>query len=436
MKWWIYNGLFAVGYTLLLPKFAVRMWRRGGYRRGFLQRFGVYGGLVERLAARRRIWIHAVSVGEIQVAFGFMAAMRKAIPGVAFVITTTTSTAHQLAEKQVAGDDVLLYFPADFPWIIRRVLAQVKPLALILTESELWPNLIRMLGGRGVPVFMINGRISETSFRGYRWVRSFFADVLKGFTLLLVQGAGDRDRLVALGAPAERVQVMGSAKYDLGEFSAWQTEKVARVLETVGIEPKHDTILVGGSTWPGEEDVLVSIYRRLKPKYKALRLVLVPRHAERRAEVEEQIKRQHVSYVRRSVLHDTDLPGRHPADMLLVDTTGELRDFYACADIVFVGKSLTEHGGQNLIEPAALGRAVVVGPNMENFAMVMPDFLATRACWQVADATELERAIEQLLADRELREAYGERAHQLVEQHRGVIERSVGLIRERLPGVG
>jgi 3-deoxy-D-manno-octulosonic-acid transferase len=239
--------------------------------------------------------------------------------------------------------------------------------------------------------------------------------------VLLAQSDDDRERLLGLGADPDRVRVMGSAKYDVVEIDPASTAQAEATLRLAGIG-ETDLVLLGGSTWPGEEAILARVYRKLKVSFPTLRLVLVPRHAERRAEVEAVLKAEGVSWLRRSELAAAD--GR-AADVLLVDTTGELKHLYGCADVVFVGKSLTCTGGQNILEPALHGRPVVVGPHLENFPDVERDFREAAALVQVPDEQELAAEVELLLGDKEAREELGKRARDLVLSRRGVIDASV-----------
>jgi 3-deoxy-D-manno-octulosonic-acid transferase len=405
----------------MFPYFLFRMCRRGGYLRGFLQRFGIYPReIVQRLAKERRTWIHAVSVGEIQVAMRFADEMRRAGLGNSFVITTNTSTAHALAEKKLSADDILLYFPLDFPFIVKRVLDLINPRALMLTECELWPNLIRHTNARHIPVILINGRISESSRKGYRLLRPFFSRALGHVDLLLVQTRFEEEGLRELGADASRIKVLGTAKYDVVQDDPATGDRARKVLADLGISA-NDPILLGASTWSGEERALLDIFKHLRPAFPGLRLILVPRHAERRNEVEAEIRNAGVSFAKRS---DTNKPAVAP-ETLLVDTTGELMGFYACATVVFVGKSLTNHGGQNIIEPALLSKPIIVGPNMENFAAVVEDFLSAKAVIQIGNAAELETTIEALLRDKSMREEYGRRASSLIKANQGVVQKSV-----------
>lgn len=428
MLWFLYNVLFAVGFTLMLPRFLVRMWKRGGYRKHFLQRLAVYEPEVrKRLDERRRVWVHAVSVGEVYVALKFIDEMRTVRPDMAFVLTTTTSTGYRVAENRLNAKDVLLYFPADFPFVSRRVLDRIRPLALILTEGELWPNIIRHSRKRDVPVVIINGRISESSYRGYKLLGVFCRRILSDINLFLVQDEQDKVRFLELGAREETVHVMGTAKYDVAQFDPDGEEKARAILQLAGMSP-DDIIITGGSTWPGEETALLDVYKKLKPSFARLKLVLVPRHAERSSEVESEIRRSGLSYVRRTELANGQQAAAVHPDVLLVNTTGELKSFYACASVIFVGKSLSQHGGQNIIEPALYAKPIVVGPNMENFLAVVADFLSAGALVQVKDVAGLERTFSSLLSNPRERESLGRRAGSVVSDKRGVAGRSAGMV--------
>ena len=425
MIWFLYNILFAIGYTLVLPKYLLRMWKRGGYGRGFMQRFAVYDAATRaRLGAMPRMWIHAVSVGEMYLALRLLEDLRARFPGMGYVVTTNTSTAHRIAEAKLAPDDVLLYFPCDFPPVIRKVLNAIQPRAILLMEGELWPNLLRFARSRDIPVCIVNGRLSERSFRGYRRLALFFRPVLRGVDLLLVQSPSDAERLAALGARAERVHALGAAKYDVAAGDGDRTGNAAAILEACGMRARG-LVIVGGSTWPGEEAALLDAYAELRRRSAGLKLVLVPRHAERRDEVEAELARRGVSYVKRSAMPQPGWTAPENCDVLLADTTGELRKFYASADVIFVGKSLTARGGQNIIEPAVAGKPIVIGPHMDNFRDVAADFLSASALLQVQDVVGLGAALARLVDDAALRAALGQRAADLVHSRCGVIAESV-----------
>ncbi len=424
MYWWFYNALFVTGFTIMLPRYLWRMYRRGGYARGFAQRFARYDeAILSRLDAQRRIWIHAVSVGEVYVALRFIEVYRETHSGMAFILTTNTSTGHRIAEARLHADDVLLYFPVDLPVFINKVLDRIRPEALILTECELWPNLIRLADERKIPVALLNGRVSDSSYRGYRLCRGLFRNLLRRFAVVLVQGAQDASRILDLGARPDRTHTLGTAKYDVAARDTSKADLIRSVFDAAGF-PVDAPVLVGGSTWPGEERVLLEVFQRVRGSVGGLKLVLVPRHFERAAEVERELKASGVNYVKRSEL-EPGRPCERPADVLLLDSTGELVGVYAHASVIFIGKSLSNHGGQNIIEPALFGKPVLFGPNMENFPVVVQDFLAADAAIQVADREELEVRVRALLSDPAGAEALGARAAELVVSKRGCLARSV-----------
>jgi 3-deoxy-D-manno-octulosonic-acid transferase len=425
MVWFLYNIIFAVGYTLMLPKFFLRMAKRGGYSDGFMQRFGCYDSeTLSKLEGEGKIWVHAVSVGEVFVALKFMDEIRGRNDEQSFVLTVTTSTGHDIAIKNMDKRDVLLYFPVDFPVVARKVLNLIRPKALVLTECELWPNLIRLARDRDIPVAIINGRVSDSSYKGYQTLSFFAKRVINRINLLLVQTEMDASRLMSLGAKKENIHVLGSAKYDVVSCDEDGAGKAWGLLNTCGIG-NDDLVLLGGSTWPGEEKALLKVFSELKKNYSSLKLVLVPRHAERRDEVESEIQKFDVSYRKRSEMADGE---SKPVDVLLVDTTGELKSLYACASVIFVGKSLTEHGGQNFIEPACYGKPIVTGPNLENFPVVAQDFIDGDGIVKVADEAALCRELKSLLSDPALRKTRGDNAKAVVDTKKGTVARSVDLI--------
>ncbi len=423
MRWLLYNLLFTLGFLVLLPRFLYRMARRGGYARGFLQRFGRYAPeLRRRLAEGPRTWVHAVSVGEVYVALGLVREMRRRQPGARFILSVTTSTGHAVAAAALDPRDVLVYFPLDVPPAVRRALRRLRPAALVLVECELWPNLLRQARAAGIPVALVNGRISEHSFRGYRRLTLFTRPLLREAGLLCVQSEADRQRLEALGAPPERLHVMGSAKYETVAVDAERGRQARETLREAGWNDAC-TVLAGGSTWPGEEDALQDAVDRLRRDAPGLRLLLAPRHAERGDAVAAAAAARGARVRRRSGGEAVRDP-----DVFLLDTTGELRHFYAAADLIFVGKSLTQHGGQNIIEAAACGKPVLCGPNMENFPVVMADFREADAVVQVRDAKALYEALALLVRDPGRRAAYGRRAAELVQRRAGALARTVDLL--------
>jgi 3-deoxy-D-manno-octulosonic-acid transferase len=426
MLWFLYNLLFPVVFVCMLPKFIARMLKRGGYGQHFEQRLGHFGThTTERLREKRRIWVHGVSVGEFYVALRFIKAYRDAHPDTYFALSTTTSTGYAIGRKEIDPRDVLFYFPVDLPVIVRKVIRIVNPLRIVLMEGEFWPNLIRLADQEGIPVSLVNGRLSKSSYRGYRKLRAFTADILHRIDPICVQGELDAKRLIGIGAPPDNIHTMGTVKFDVAQRDPAGEAVAQEVMRKIRV-PEDAVVLLGGSTWPGEEAMLCELYKTLRQDYPNLFLVVVPRHVERAAEVMQTLDEQGLSYVRRSRIEDLKDDGR--PDVLFIDTTGELRNFYSVAHIIFVGKSLTQHGGQNPIEPAMYGKAVIVGPNMENFPAVMAEFTRNGGVAQVEDRNTLEKTLSQLIGNPKERDELGLRAARTVEQNRGVIERTVELL--------
>ena len=430
MKWLLYNALFAVAYAVMVPSFLLRMKRRGGYRARFADRFGRYpkeilDAISQKAATsaalpQRRIWIHAVSVGEVQVAGQLMRAMRERDPNVRFVFSTTSSTGWKTAEREVKPDDVLIYNPLDFGGCVKRALNAVNPRAVILTETEIWPNFIRALKKRGVPIYLVNARISDRSAPRYKALRWFFGEVFRCFTKIYAQSDLDAQRLADAGADPASVQVTGSFKFDV----AHRNEAKERELRAwIG----EGEILLGGSTWPGEDVVMLNAYKRILEKHPGVKLVIAPRHFEKADAVEANIRAAGFGCVRRSRSGES---AASPRDVYLCDTTGEMMGLFGIAAVAFVGKSLCEHGSQNMIEPCLCGVATVVGPYTENFRPVMSDLLAADALVQTPDAdTPEERAASveaellRFFDEPERRAAYGQRAQAAVARRCGVVGR-------------
>lgn len=433
MRWWIYNVVFAVAYAVMLPQFLLRMKRRGGYRSRMGDRFGRYPAEVLAMLRQMQgaVWIHAVSVGEVYVAGQVMRAMRVREPGLRFVFSTTSSTGWREAEKQVGPEDVLVYNPLDFPLCVRRALAAIRPRALILTESEIWPTLIRACHRRGVPLFLVNARVSDRSAPGYRRLRFWFGPVLRMFTAILAQSETDKQRLVDAGADPGRIEVTGSFKFDVANRNPGKERDVAAFLALVDCGPSR-TVLLGGSTWPGEDAALTRIYRRLLPRHPGLRLILVPRHFEKADAVQAEIQRAGFACVRKSegmINAQQGMTNNHSSPpVILADTTGELMGFYGNAQIVFVGKSLCAHGAQNMIEPCLCGAATLVGPHTENFRPVMSDLMEAGALVQVADEEALANEIDRLAGNAEARHALGARGTAAVVRRKGVVDRSAEVL--------
>ena len=458
MKWGIYNLLFAIIYPFLLPGFLVRMLRRGGYAARMGDRFALYPkdlfgkhrplfdshspSTKHQAPSTNFIWIHAVSVGEVQVAGQLMREWRAVDPSVRFCFSTTSSTGWKMAEREVErrgeeGGDVLIYNPLDFPNFVKSALKTIRPRAIILTESEIWPNFILRAKKMDIPIFLINARVSDRSAPRYKAARWFFGDVLSAFTRIFAQSDLDKARLVAAGAPADKVEVTGSFKFDVAKRNEAKEAELRAWICAAETAPSR--ILLGGSTWPGEDEVLLRIYQKIltsdlrsTPTSTPL-LVIAPRHFEKADAVEANIRKAGFACVRRSRTKHQAPGTKHPASaVFLADTTGELMGLYGIADVVFVGKSLCAHGSQNMIEPCLCGKPTLVGPYTENFRPVMSDLLAADAIVQVKDEAELEEKVRECWEGFGGLKGLGARAQAAVERRRGVVAKCVTSIRSAL----
>ena len=429
MKWVVYNLLFSLAFPLMLPAFLARMLRRGGYGARLLDRFalypkGVFGDAKD--GAGRFVWVHAVSVGEVQVAGQLMREWRKAEPGVRFCFSTTSSTGWKMAEREVAEGDVLIYNPLDFPTFVKAALNTVRPRAVVLVESEIWPNFIRAAKRRGVPVYLVNARVSDRSAPRYRLAKWWFSDVFRSFAGIFAQSELDKARLVAAGADPATVEVSGSFKFDVAHRNEAKEREMSAWLENGGV-PKGERILLGGSTWPGEDQMLLNVVKGLE----GVTLVIAPRHFEKADAVEDNIRAAGFECVRRSRA-DAPAAPQSPSSrrVFLADTTGELMGLYGIADVVFVGKSVCAHGSQNMIEPCLCGKPTVVGPYTENFRPVMSDLLEAHGVIQAQDADGVEDALRRLLTKGD--GGLGSRAHAAVVRRTGVVGRCVAAMRGAL----
>ena len=431
---WFYNLFFVIGFCLSAPFYFLKMWRRGNWQTGFAQRFGNHSGrLKQGLTNRTVLWLHAVSVGEVNICTQLIQALEPRAPNLKIVVSTTTSTGMGELQRRLPQHIEKIYYPIDGRKIVRRTLSVIHPTAIVLIEAEIWPNFLWHAADRGIPLFLVNARLSTKSFRGYKRFGFLFRPIFKSFAGVGCQNEADAARLRELGFPPDKVHAFGNLKFDAAKLEERRPLDVIHLLGQLGVR-KGTPIIVAGSTHAGEEAILADLFLRLREKFPGLFLVLVPRHFERGKEVGRELESRNVKFVYRSVI--TPETQREPGevDCLLVNTTGELRFFYEHATVIFVGKSLTAEGGQSPIEPGALGKPMVFGPNMQNFAPIAEAFVKNHGAVQVRDAAELERAIAALLADPERRNELGKNAIKVVHENLGAISRTVDMILEKILG--
>lgn len=430
----LYNLLFTFCFWLSSPYYFLKMWRRGNWREGFGERFGKYATRTKHaLTNRHAIWFHAVSVGEVNLCTQLIKSLEPRVPNLKIVVSTTTSTGMQELRKKLPSHVEKIYYPIDRKRFVYRALAAVHPEAVVLVEAEIWPNFIWRLKEKSIPLFLVNARLSDRSYRGYKRFGFLFRDLFGSFTGVGAQSDADARRLIEIGCKPEAVQVIGSLKFDAAKIDARRVLDIPALLAQIGV-PENAQLLVGGSTHDGEEAILADLFKLLKPRFPNLFLILVPRHFERGKEVGRQLDAAGIKFVYRSEISSRTQMHPWAKQCLLVNTTGELKLFYEHATVVFVGKSLTAQGGQSPIEPAALGKAMVMGPHMQNFASITEAFVREGAAIQVQHADQLATTFFDLLNHPEKRDAMGRQAAKVVKENLGGIERTVDMIVRHLEG--
>lgn len=429
---WLYRVLFLPALFLALPYYGFRMWRRGGYRKDFAHRWGRLRNLPPRRPDVKRIWIQAVSVGEL-LAIGPLMERLAASGSVEIILSTTTSTGRRLADERYGELSAWRgIFPLDWWLFSRAAWKRIQPDLVVLMESELWPEHIHQASRRGVPVMLVNARMSDRSHRRYRRLAPVARPLLRGLSAILASSEVDAKRFAALRLAAT-VSTAGNLKFDFDDAASRldPTEAVALKAEC-GIGPE-ELLIVGASTWPGEEVWLTRALLRLREEGHALRLLLVPRHAERR----QELKRGLIELTPR-----VHLRSRHPQApegnlVYIADSTGELRRFIQLADVAFIGKSLPPHReGQTPIEAAAYTIPTIFGPGVSNFRGITGELVDEGASIQIQAADQLESALRKLLTDPEKRRRSGSAARRVFERHRGAVERIAASIGDRLHACG
>jgi len=424
---WIYRLLFGPVLLVGAPFYLWRMRRRGGYGRHFGDRFGGFDRVPAKVAGAKRIWIQAVSVGEL-LAIGPLLDAFKADPHVEIVLTTTTSTGFALAERRYGSCTVAIgYFPLDARPFSRRTWRSLAPDLVVMVEGEWWPEHFAQARARSVPVVCINARLSDRSFRRMRWLGFALKPLFGGIAMILTGSDLDRLRFLALGFVREdRLKTTGNLKLDVA-IAELEAGEVRALRASLGF-PEDGKVLLGSSTWPGEELAMISAFRAVRERDRTWRLLLVPRHAERRQEIVPLLAESGFTFHVRST---GSAPGS--VDIVLADTTGELRKLTQLAELVFVGKSLRpHHEGQTPIEAAALSKPLLFGPGMSNFRSIAQELVQSRAAMVVEDAEALKIAILQLAHEPAEREVMATAAAEWHRHNRGALDRTVAALHQML----
>lgn len=421
----VYRLFFPLVFLFFLPGLIVKLIRRGGWKKTYAERFGIFSRerRAELEAWRGAVWIHAVSVGETNLALTLLKAWNTAAPGHRFVLSTTTTTGQEIARNKAPENVKVIFCPIDFIGAVRSTLNLLQPSGLVIFETELWPELIFSARSRGVRLALVNTRISDKSFGGYRRFRVFFAPVLAAFDRICVQTRLDAERVAAIAPRLKvRAEVCGNIKFD-------QAPPAGDRFDYASFFGRPSTVILGCSTHAPEEQLILNAYRSLHREFPETSLVLVPRHAERGAEIEKQILAAGFTGFRRSTQQGT----KHP-DVLLADTTGELPGFIRSADLVIMGKTLCGNDeGQNIIEPAVMGKAVICGPKLRNFRQALEALVKGNAVCRLNGDAELPDAMRRLLSDPEKRFSLGEHARAIMLENKGALRKTVIILEELFP---
>lgn len=417
----LYSLALSIIFVLLLPYFLLQAFRHGKYIGSFKERLG-FLPMTWKTQKRPTIWVHTVSVGEFLAARPLLAKLKQEMSSFRLVVSTTTLTGQRLAQADVPDTiDAVFYFPFDWKFSVRRVLSTIQPTAVLILETEIWANFLHECHRCGIITMIVNGRISPRSFSRYQRVRKFIARVLNEVTLLIMQSPADAERILALGASPDRVRVCGNIKYDM-EVNRQMSDVRCQTLDEQFALSVTANLIIAGSTAEGEEKLLLEAFKQLRGRHGLAdaRLLLAPRHPERFNEVADLLKTSGLKYVRRSHSLLTSTEAQR-AEVILLDTIGELAATYRFAAVVFVGGSLVPKGGHNILEPALYGKPIVVGPYTDNFRQIVADFAQADAVMQVSGDKLLE-TLSYLLKDREAAQAMGKRAAEVLEKNRGALD--------------
>jgi len=408
----IYDILFILFSLLYLPYLLLK--RKWHAKMGM--RFGFFKKEALGLADKKRVWIHAVSVGEVMVIRNLIKKIKTAYPTYQIVVSVVTPTGFELAKTVMSDGDTVIFAPVDLSFAVRKYVRLIDPVLYLNAETELWPNFLTALHARNIPIIQVNGRISDSAFKGYKFFRFFFKRILSYVTYFCMQGELDKKRIEAMGAPEEKVYAVGNMKFD--DVSTADVHGLPPVLTH-----SNETIFIAGSTHPGEEEIILDVARSIERQFPYLRLILAPRHPERASEIMRLCTQKGFTAVKFSQIKDV-----LNEEVVVVDTIGHLRSLFSLGDVVFLGKSLTVKGGHNIVEPGCFGKPIVIGPFMENFRDITKIFLENDAVIQVKDKSELQTAVVRLLQDKALRARLGNNARNAVEKYRGATEKTFEVV--------
>lgn len=397
---------------------------KGKFHQGLFSRLGL---LPKNLELDKPIWVHAVSVGEVMAVRGLIEGLRRLYPSKKFVISTVTPTGNKIAKGIAKEGDFTTYLPLDFSFIVGSVTNRINPSIFVIAETEIWPNLLSCLHKKNIPVIIVNGRISDNSFRGYLIIKLLIKSIMNKVSMFCVQTVTDAERLKALGVREGKIKVTGNMKFDINDYTDFKKDYTDfRKRLGLGYDNK---LLVAGSTHSGEEEIILGVYKKLLNDLPYLRLLLAPRHPQRAKDVIKLTGEYGFNCFAISQLNSKAQESNIPKTVFILDSIGQLLFFYSIADIVFIGGSLIKKGGHNILEPAFLSKPILFGPFMQNFRDISELFLNNKAAIQVKNETELIENIKTLLKNPEQAAQLGQRARDLVSKNSGATAKNLEFIK-------
>ena len=431
----LYNILMLTAAVVGLPFFAFRFIRERRFRERLRQNLGFFPAeTLTRVVGRSPVWFQAASVGEVVAASSIIREFKRQLPDIPVLISSGTISGYDMAQRIIPEADAVIFYPPDLPGMPDRIVGKILPRAYVPVETELWPNFIRSARKRSIPVIMVNGRIGERSVEHYRQMRRMFTKMLDTVVRFCMQSTVDAQYVIQLGADPHKVIVTGNTKYDQNYSQVTAEEKKALRQELGLLE--NVPVLIAGSTHRGEEEILLEVLRQIQGKYPNVKMILAPRDVPRSGGIVELVRRAGVVAELRSKMSSLTAEQRAEVRVVVLDSIGELGRFYSLADLVFVGGSLVSHGGHNILEPAAQGKPILVGPHMFNFRDTYALFSKRNACVTVLDGQELAQKTLELLQNKHTAEQMGREAAQIVAENQGAAVRTVEHLRQIIENRG
>lgn len=421
--YFIYNLFIYFFFPLILPYLILKSIKRKSTLSGISERFGFYPDI--SIGNKKVIWIHSVSVGEVIASIPLVLELKKRYPDYSLIMSTVTETGRTTAINKIPFLNAVVYFPFDLHFFVKNAINKIKPVVFVMLETEIWPNFLRALKRKNIPVILINGRISDRSYKGYLSVRFFIKEVLKNISAFGMQSADDTERIINMGADKKRVERTGNLKFEheVKDVSSDTVKKLKGLLNIT--EDKN--IIIAGSTHRGEDEEIIKAYLSVKGAIpEPPILIIAPRHLDRLPEIEDILRRYNLSFIKKTMIKKEVASSKYP--VILLDTIGELSALYSIATVVFVGGSLVPVGGHNILEPALYKKPILFGPYMHNFKEIAEGFKNKKAAIEITNSDEMAKEIINILNNPDIGKKLGEKGFSVIIENKGALEKSVRLI--------